>query len=49
MTVVAFNYILVAIFCLNAIWWLSQGLHWTALYWLSAASITFAVTKMSGG
>jgi hypothetical protein len=39
-----FNYIIMGMYCANAIWWAFHGKHVATCYWLSALAITATVT-----
>ena len=39
-----FNYFILTIYALAAIWWAAHGKPWDAAYWMAAWSITFVVT-----
>jgi hypothetical protein len=39
-----FNYLIMTLYCLNAIWWAWHGKWADACYWLSAFAITATVT-----
>lgn len=39
-----FNFIILGLYTLNFFWWLYNGQYAQAWYWVSAASITAAVT-----
>lgn len=39
-----FNYFILAIYALAALWWLAHGKPWDCGYWIAAFAITFVVT-----
>ena len=39
-----FNYVIMTLYLLNTGWWIKHGSYADAWYWLSALSITAAVT-----
>ncbi|TFH43543.1 MAG: hypothetical protein E4H01_11905 [Lysobacterales bacterium] len=39
-----FNYLIMTLYCINALWWLGHGKLADACYWISACAITATVT-----